>query len=217
MGHALRGLADDASAVYYNPAGLVLNNTRNWDGEGYVYFNFVRFRYEDHLQPDPTTYKTNLFYYVPGFFFSKRFERIALGFGSYVPYGGGGVDYEDFQGSGSRFKCLAGLSAFSPAVAFKLADHLALGGGFSLYYGQMEGEMFDPIYASVVTSKYRRIVAGYGGHVSLLAKPLEGLSLGFTARSRVPVKMEGDVEVQQTGIQLDSEVEFTLPYALISI
>jgi len=89
MGHALTGLADDASAVYCNPAGLVLHNTKKWAGEGYTYFNLARFRYEDHLKADPATDKANLFYYVPGFFLSRRFEPVALGFGSCVPYGKG--------------------------------------------------------------------------------------------------------------------------------
>lgn len=213
MGHALTGVADDASAVYYNPAGLVLNNTKKWEGEAYIYFNFVGFEYEDNSKPAPTTDKADLFYYVPGFFLCRRFERVALGCGFYVPYGGGGVDYENFQGSGFRFQYLAGFSAFTPAAAFKVTDNFSVGAGLSLYYGQMESDMFDPAYASVVTSKYQRILAGCGGHVSLFYKPVEALGLGFTARSKVPVKMGGDIEVLSSGTRLDSEVEFTLPYA----
>ena len=132
MGHALTGIADDASVVYYNPAGLILNNMKKWDGEGYLYFNFVKFEYQDNGRPDPTTDKADLFYYVPGFFLCTRFERVALGSRLYVPHGGGGVDYDDFQGSGYRFQCLTGFSAFTPAAAFKLTDNFSVGAGFAI-------------------------------------------------------------------------------------
>ena len=212
MGHALTGVADDASAVYYNPAGLVLNNTHKWDGEGYVYFNFVKFRYEDNTGAIPTTDKANLFYYVPGFFLCRKFESVALGFGSYVPYGGGGVDYKNFQGSGFNFKYLGGFSALTPAIACKVFSNFSIGMGLSVYYGQMESEMFRPDLSSYVKSKYDDI-AGVGWHLSLLYKPLKVLSLGVTVRSQVPVKMGGYVKIPSAGIRMSSEVGFTLPYA----
>jgi len=212
MGHALTGLADDASAVYYNPAGLVFNQTRKWDAEGYVYFNFVKFKYKDNTGAVATTDKADLFYYVPGFFFCRRFERVALGCGTYVPYGGGGVDYKDFQGSGFNFKYLAGFSALTPAVAFKVFHNLSIGMAVSLYYGQMENEMFRPDLSSFVKSKYDDI-AGVGWHLGFLYKPLKVLSLGCTVRSQVPVKMGGSIRVLSIGLRSSSSVAFTLPHA----
>ena len=213
LGHAMTGIADDASAVYYNPAGLVFLPEKRWDGEAYLYFNFVHFRYEDATGPVPAVDRSDPFYYVPGMFLCRTYEKWAWGCGFYVPYGGGGVDYDNFQGSGHPATYLAGFSAFTPALAFKLRRDLALGVGFSLYYGQMKSELFDPAFASMVKTRYQRVAAGYGGHASVFYKPSERLSLGFTFRSKVPIRMGGSVAPITDWIILDSEVAFTLPYA----
>jgi len=53
--------------------------------------------------------------------------------------------------------------------------------------------------------------SGYGGHLGLFYKISDALSLGFTARTEVPIEMDGSVEI--LGNKLDSQVELTLPYA----
>jgi long-subunit fatty acid transport protein len=40
MGFAITGIADDASAVYYNPGGLILTNEESWQGEIYTWFSY---------------------------------------------------------------------------------------------------------------------------------------------------------------------------------
>jgi len=47
MGSALTGIADDASAVYFNPAGLAFLASGDTHFEAYGYFSFTSFAYEN--------------------------------------------------------------------------------------------------------------------------------------------------------------------------
>ena len=46
MASAYHGIADDGSAVYYNPTGLALIENGEMNVEGYAYVIFSKFRYE---------------------------------------------------------------------------------------------------------------------------------------------------------------------------
>ncbi len=208
MGTAFIGIADDASAVYYNPGGMVFGEPNTGHADMYVYVNDIHFEYtEDHV-----TDRGNEYYIIPGLFVSKRYENWAFGFGAYVPFAGGGSKYTDFQRSGYDLEAYAGFPAFTPAVAYKLRPNLSVGMGLSVYTGEMKTKSLNenlPV-PGVVRSKYDG-VAGYGGHLGIMYRPAEPWRIGVTVRSPVPIEMDG--EAKGMGLKLDSEVELTFPYA----
>jgi len=206
MGHSLIGIADDASAVYFNPGGLVFNDENTWYAEAYGYYAPTKFKYT----ANSTTDRSDEAVSIPSFFISKTFENWAFGFGAYIPYAGGGTAYDNFQGSPYDLESFAGWFAFNPAAAYKLSPNLSVGIGISLYVGWMESKFYneDPLVQAMVKNEYSGI-AGYGGHIGLMYKPTKEWSVGFTARSEIPIEMDGEVKVD--GTKYDSEVEFTLP------
>jgi long-chain fatty acid transport protein len=200
MGALPVGIADDASAVYFNPGGMVFNENKALYAEIYGYYAPTKFEYT----ADSHTDKSDEVFIIPGFFIAKRFDNWAFGFGSYIPYAGGGTAYDNFQDTGFDLESFAGWFAFTPAVAYKLSDSLSIGVALSAYIGEMEGEK------NGVKSEYDGF-AGYGGHLGLLYKISEELSVGFTARSEVPIEMDGSIKFD--GNKFDSDVELTLPYS----
>ncbi len=85
MGFAMAGIADDASAVHYNPAGLPFQQRGVWHTEVYGYCALTDIQYEANGITD----KSDDIFIIPGFFASKTYENWAIGFGMYVPYAGG--------------------------------------------------------------------------------------------------------------------------------
>ncbi len=205
MGSAYSAIADDSSAVYYNPGGLVFTDNEKVYHQVFVYTSFNDFRYTANGIED----KSDPVSIIPGLFASYRKDKMAYGFGIYTPYGGGGPEYDNFQNSGYDLEYKMGLVAFTPAFGYKFSEDFSAGAGISLYYGTMLSDVFNTSLGAAAESEYSGI-SGFGGHVSLLYEPSEEVRVGFTVRSAVPVELEGDMEVG--GTKSDVEVEFKIPY-----
>ena len=202
MASAFTGIADDASAVYYNPGGLVFQENNALNIQAYAHIYWPKMTYTANSIEDVSDHN----YVIPGFFISKTYDKWAFGFGNYIPYAGGGGEYDNFQKSGYDIKGGAAFISIGPAIAYELSPKLAIGAGFSTYYGTMESDVIQTVR---VKSSYDGI-AGYGMNLGVLYKYSDDFNIGFDLRSEVPIKMDGDVKA--TGSKNDSEVEFTLPY-----
>ena len=198
MGNSFTAIADDASAVYYNPAGLVFNRKDTWYGELYTYRLTLGHKYTEGSVTSQSTEAT----FIPGLFISRRYEDWAFGLGYYVPYAGGGSQYNNIVKTGYDRESSAGFAAITPAIAYRLRENLSIGAALSIYMGQMERKK------NGIKMEYSGL-AGYGGHIGLLYKPADKWRVGFMARSPASVEMDGKVKI--AGIKHDSKMEFLLP------
>ena len=131
LGAAFAGVADDPSAIFYNPAGLVYQERRlNFSINGFSVwpsYEFVTpagYRAESKFQSS-----------IPQIFITyKMNERITLGFGAYVPYAGSGVDWKSEQ-LGFPFKSHMAVMAFSPTLAYQVNENLSVGFNLHFYRG----------------------------------------------------------------------------------
>ncbi len=206
MGNALAGAVDDASAVYYNPAGLAFNKKDIWYASGYTYFTHASFKYKANSIED----ESNPIFIVPGFFLSKTFENWAFGYGFYIPYAGGGTEYQQFQNTPYDYEGSAAFIAITLAAARKLSPKLSVGASASLYYGAMEQDFFNTDISARTVSDYNGL-AGYGGYIGLMYQISEEWRAGLVARSAVPIDLDGTEKIG--GIKYDSEIEMTFPYS----
>ncbi len=206
MGNALTGAVDDASAVYFNPAGLAFNEKDIWYSSGYAYFTHATFKYKANSIED----ESNPIFIVPGFFLSRTFENWAFGYGFYVPYAGGGTEYQQFQNTPYDYEASAAFIAITLAAARKLSPKLSLGASASLYYGTMEQDFFNTDIGARTVSDYDGL-AGYGGYIGLMYQISEEWCAGLVARSAVPIDLDGTEKIG--GIKYDSEIEMTFPYS----
>ncbi len=204
MGSAFVGIADDASAVYYNPAGLAFIEKDTRLMETYSYLTWTDFEHTANSVKN----ESDEVAFLPGFFICQTYQQWALAYGFYIPYAGGGGTYSNFNNQGYDYASAAGLMASTLSVAYRLSDELSFGAGLSVYTGMFASR--TKAGAVIRDSEYAGAPAGYGANVGFMYKPTEKLSIGLSIKSEVPVKMDGEIEI--LGTATDSKLEYTLPY-----
>jgi long-chain fatty acid transport protein len=162
MGGAMRGLADDNTAIYWNPAGLSFldESTFTLTAATINSYGEIVNSEDEKFENEPKMYAFPNLSYAP-----KANSKFNYGFAFYVPYGLGsewdikkplsesmgaasvvntdGQEITTFPVSwGSdleKFDTVAELSIldFHTAMSYRLNDQLSFGFGLSLYYGDI--------------------------------------------------------------------------------
>jgi long-chain fatty acid transport protein len=216
MAGAFTGIASDASAVYFNPAGLAFLERDATHFEVYGYLSLTKFTYENA----GALFESNEKFPVPGLFAARRFDRFALGFGYYIPFGGGGTAYQDFMGTDIELKSAAGIQAFTASAAYAITPSLSVGGGATLYVGVVDTRapqtISQPVPALVDYESEYDGRSGYGWNLGLLYKATDALSVGVSVISPTSVRMEGEerVRIEAFGADAtsDSDIELGTPW-----
>ena len=220
MGGAFVGLADDYSAVYYNPAGLT-----QIEGTSINLFAvdlIPNATYKLSAKGIDTETKTN--HYISGAFgvFMDLGEKMKVGLYMDVPSGIGtewdGEELKNLSG-GSAFEWYSKVAVihFGPALAYDVTDKLALGLAVNISYGSMQMKL--PQNVSGLSVQYSDDASGMGIGVTLgaLYKVNEKLSAGLSLRTKNTVKFSGDAKVpamallgKPTKSEFDRDVTFPL-------
>ncbi|HOX57185.1 MAG TPA: outer membrane protein transport protein [Candidatus Paceibacterota bacterium] len=203
-GEAFVATADNASAVYYNPAGLAQLDGSNLRAGGYGIYLDPTFRPPGGRSNSGTTYSVDDHYaVVPQLFYAYAPEDFPLcfGFGAYAPYGG---DLSWPQDTGFRTVATKGSLTYlrmNPVVALRLGDKLSVAGGLMVDYAdiEMEGGLRRRINPIFPEDFFRFQGNGWsvGYNVGLLWRPHEKVALGATFRSSTPVTFEGDTDFER--------------------
>jgi len=168
MGGAFIGLADDGSAIYWNPAGLAgQHNAISVSVADIIPMaNYDLAMYGIEAEAEMNHYIS------PNIFVNYNVGKFVFGLGAYVPAGLGaewdGADLVAFNGPaafdptgaltnafyGTEFEWMSKIGVFdiSPAVSYELSDQLSIGVAANIYYGMLElkrgadffGYDFDP-------------------------------------------------------------------------
>ena len=222
MGGAFVGLADDYTAIYWNPAGLSGQNT------GVMFFTtdvvpFATYKYKQY-GVDAVS-KTN-HYISPNIFANYSMGALSFGLGLYVPAGlgaewdgndllaFGGPAYLDpgqtmanpFAGKSYKWRSQLGVFSISPSVAYQLTEQLSLGVAANIYYGMFDMERavdaVDITHGApaggsdgMVDNQYDETSTGlgYGFTAGLKYTVSEMMSFGATFRSETKVAFDGTV------------------------
>ena len=166
MGGAMVGLADDPTAIYWNPAGLAGQNSSLliFGTDVIPYASYKNATYGIDAKAKVNNYIS------PNLFFNYNLGKLALGLGAYVPAGLGtewdGKDLVVFNGpnpipvvipgdtlyvdnpyAGKAFKWKSKIAVFdfSPNLAYKISDMISVGAGLNAYYGMMELERAEDL------------------------------------------------------------------------
>jgi long-chain fatty acid transport protein len=223
----------DASAIFHNAAGIAFLKGKN------AYFGATLIAPSSDFagaNPFPGTSVTEQgdagIVIPPAVDYSQQIsERLAVGFGVHVPYGlRTRWANKDTTYSGRFLSKMAELQSFSfnPTVAFKLADRLAVGGGFDVRLSRLE---LDRNVAAVnpFTFKAQDVAkvnlksnneVGYGWNLGLVAMPIDNLSLGVAYRHKVKTDFKGygDFSRISTGnSQLDAAVALRIPTGAVPV
>ncbi len=200
-GSALAGAvvarADDPSAIFFNPAGLVqLPGFRVMGG-----FSFIVPRAEivTHSSGiDTPTMMDSQVAVVPHFFTSYQLgDRVWLGLGLNSPFGLG-VKYSDtWPGATNIIKANIQTLNLNPTVAVKITDYLSAGGGLDLMYFNFNTKRVLPLpLIGPQTLHLEGDTWGLGYNFGLHLKPRDDISLGVSYRSQVRQQVEGPAQFQ---------------------
>ena len=220
MATAYHGIADDGSAVYYNPAGLALIEKGEMNVEAYAYVIFTKFRYENETEAGTLKNESSEIPVIPGGFISQSFDRWGVGLGVAVPYGGGGVVYKNFLESGNTLEASAGFFGISAAAAVELVkQYLSIGVTPTIYIGAMENKANPQPGSDLRMVSENSGFAGVGGTLGIMSEVLKDkLKLGLTFRSPVKMRMDGTLTMTSAALpepmKSDSTLDFLVPMEL---
>lgn len=213
MGGAFVGLADDFSAIYWNPAGMTIFSKKNF---GFYATDIIPSNSYQLIPDVPGVGPVILVnadstskHYLSGLaaYYHPINEKFVAGFGIYVPSGLGaewdGADFAVLSGGNPSLEWSSkiGLITFSPALAYKVNEKLSVGGSLNINYGTFDiamyaGETEAPLPV-VDLGQYEESLSGWGVGLTLSAmfKPIERLSVGATFRTASTVKFNGDATI----------------------
>jgi long-chain fatty acid transport protein len=213
MGAAFAGVADDPSAIYYNPAGLAFQNKKlslSIDG-------FYIMPTHEYVSPVGSSVKSQYNSSVPQVFITyQTSERLTIGFGAYVPYAGGGVEWSEGQLPIPLLKSYLGVVSLTPTLSYQVNEKLSLGLNINFYRSVFE---VDTVAESLGAMKTEESGSSLSAGFGLMYKPTERVSFGMSVRGPAKMTLTGkttiSVEVPGLGdvaFDLDSETRFNLPW-----
>jgi long-chain fatty acid transport protein len=216
MGGAFVGLADDFSAIYWNPAGMALFQKKYFGFYGTDLIPSSTYKLDVDVPPVMTLVnaRTETKHYLAGLaaYYHPVSEKVVVGLGVYVPSGLGALwNGEDFAllpvqaglpaNPTVNWKSKIGMVTFSPALALKVNEKLSFGATFNINYAVFDISMWagatEAPMPVIDLSQYEESMTGwgYGATLGVLFKPVEKLSFGATFRSASTVGFKGEATI----------------------
>jgi long-chain fatty acid transport protein len=213
MGLAFTAVADDPSAVFYNPAGLgwqkhfsaqvggSLLTKVEGEFEGANPFPGTSFGIEDQHK---TSFLLPTFYAV-----LPLTPNVNFGLGVFAPYGLGfrWDDAEQFSGRFIAQNAVIQSSDVNPVISVQVAPTLSIAAGADYRLSKVTLERnraaINPFTNSAVDVAHIKLNSdlidnhGWGWNAGLLWKPVPLLSLGASYRSSIDVDYEGEGKFTQ--------------------
>lgn len=214
MGGAFVGLADDFSAIYWNPAGIAQFNKQYFGFYGTDIIPFAKYKM-DALIPGVGSVtlvnaKNPTKHYLAGLaaYYHPITENLVAGIGVYVPSGlGAEWEGEDFtlisMNNPYEWMSRIGMVTISPAMAYKINEQFFVGAALNINYG-----MFDvKTHAGsedlgIDIGQYEESLDGwgYGATFGILFKPTEALSVGAVLRTANTISFSGDITISKINV-----------------
>ena len=236
MGGAFVGLADDATAIYWNPAGMIgQKNSAMLFGTDVIPMTSYKL---DMYGIDAETVTNH--YASPNAFGVYNYKDFAFGFGAYVPAGLGaewdGADLVAFDGpmyldpgmtmlnpyAGKEFEWMSKIAAFnfSPAVAYKLTDNIYVGVAVNIYYSMMEMKRGEdmvnlmtggtPGQDGMLDTQTAFDISGVG-YGSVLSTKITNDMFDFGLTYKTPIMVDFDGTMTIEGMD-DKDMEFHIEW-----
>ena len=215
MGGAFVGLADDFSAVMWNPAGLAQLEATTFGLSGDIII--PKGTYQFGLLGIDTETESKMYPAGMVGFFTPVGDNIVAGISVYTPSGLGatwnGADLAFLSGVSpllggtgnptTIWKSFIGQVSISPAVAVKINDTFFLGVALNVNYGIFDiertagsAQVAPTVFLDLGQYTEDSHGWGIGGTIGALVKPIEEVSIGVTFRTPIKVKFEGDASIE---------------------
>jgi long-chain fatty acid transport protein len=229
MGGAFVGLADDYSAVFWNPAGLAHIKEKYIAFYGFDVIPSMTYILETPFPGVGADTKSVTKHYLGGLagYFHPVSDNLVLGLAVYSPSGLGiewdGKDLAGISGPpGSPNSNIEWMSKIfvittSPTLAYQVSDQIMLGFALNINYGSFEMARYagyevvqnpyypflspDPFLVFDLEQQTIKMTGwGFGATFGLLIKPSDMFSLGLTLRTPSKIGFKGDVGISNIGV-----------------
>lgn len=216
MGGAFVGLADDYSAIFWNPAGIAQfgSNTFGLTVDDVIPSG----TYE--LAPFGIDAQTKSKHFLTGLvsYYHPVGENVVVGIGAYTPSGLGaewdGADFAPLAaGSTYEWSSKVGVVTVSPVLAAKISDQFSIGATFNINYGLFDikthaGIVRDPLGNPVITplgvldmGQQIMEMTGWGiGATFGVLYTSDYFNIGATLRTPSKITFKGDATISEFGI-----------------
>lgn len=201
MGGAFVALADDYSAVFWNPAGLTYMEGNSISFYGVDILAKVGYKF-DLLSIKAESFRKSVFSGMAAFYYDVN-EDLKAGIALYIP-SGLAVEWD-----GSQLKNLTGgklfswkskifLIAISPAIAYKLNDWVSAGAALNVYYGTMNMER-GVILMNTYPSQYKSSGDGFaiGATAGIIVEPIDFFQFGISMRTPFKTSLSGETTIDE--------------------
>jgi long-chain fatty acid transport protein len=226
-GAAVAAPCDDGSAIFFNPAAIAIQRDGSRLSAGATLIgprgDFAGFdgranaTMKEHWVPAPAAYYTG-----------PAGDRLAFGIGFFVPFG---LTIEwpvEFAGRFVSYKTVLQAPYLQPTIAYKINDHVVIGGGPDFVFSNLElnqrvdlaaqqlapGITFAQLGVPPGTDFANFKISGsdfsLAGHVGILVKANEKLSFGARYLSRHTIKRH-DLTLESTQIPTGLGTPIPLP------
>jgi len=225
LGGTMTAHPADASAVFYNPAGLTCGNGNQLVVNVTGIMPYTEF---SGIDPNPgygvTERLADALFILPQVYYSRQLGgNLAVGMGFFTPYGLA-VEWEDPETfTGRNIATFTDLKTyfFTPTVAWAPHPMFSLGAGLSIVKGSVElkqgivENIPNPTDVGTVDISGGSDLA-YGFDVGILVKPHEKVSLGFNYKSKIDLEFSGDAdfvayEGYEAVLPSDGDAETAMP------
>jgi long-chain fatty acid transport protein len=233
MGGAFVGLADDYSAIFWNPAGMSHFNKRYLGFYGTDVIPHGSYLLQVPTEEGLLTVvdaKTQTKHYLSGLlaYYQPINEYLVAGIGLYIPAGlGTSWDGNDFAGLSDnvayQWESKIGLVTISPGISYKINDMISVGATLNINYGMFSLKRWAG-NAAIPAPPYELDLGQYdmslngwgiGATAGVLVKASDALSFGATLRTPSRIKFSGDATISNLdllGFVKTSEAETLSPH-----
>jgi long-chain fatty acid transport protein len=200
MGGAFTAVANDASAIYWNGAGLsYLSGTNISFGASFI-APTSSFR---GVTPDVTKYRgKNLLFYPVNFFVSHKFnDKFSAGLGFTTPFGLGTEWDENWPGKYLAIETSLQTFIVTPVVSYKPIESLSISAGFVYSFANVkitrksaiQLNPGDPVFVNsdAFVNLEGDDMFAYGFNAGIMFKPTKFLTFGASYHSEVKYEFEG--------------------------
>ena len=225
MGGAFVAQADNPSAVYFNPAGMVeLDGTQMSAGFSIILpsFSFKSNGTSAFGQAGEKTDAKDQTFFIPNIYLTHKLnDQWSLGLGGFSNFGLSTQWPDDWEGrfitGGTEASLVTG--SINPVVAFRPTEKVSLGGGIVAQYVDitLKNKRFLGLGAPEADVKLSGDNWGWGWNLSLMLWLTEELKFGASYRSRIKQEIDGKTEITGLGalglsdIKRDTSADIELP------
>ncbi|MFH2030347.1 MAG: porin [Bacteroidota bacterium] len=205
MGHAFVGLANDASAIYFNPAGLA-----NLKGTNVLFGTTFIMPTMDFTGPTPLTTTTSsvekTFTPINLYGTYSMDNGLSFGIGVFNPYGLGSEWADDWIGKALAIETELRTFYINPTVAYKVSDNLSVGVGFDYIISNiiMSRRITSvpgvPVPTNIKMDLEGDGKAAYTFNFGVLFQATKDLSVGLAYRHSAEIEFDGEVKFSDLSV-----------------